>query len=188
MLQCCSKISCRPQLCIPPHHTTPHHTTPHHTTPHHTTPHHTTPHHTTPHHTTPYHTTPHHTTPHHTTPHPAYSPALLMGWVPRAKPWTTGPAHCLSGGVLTVSGLCVHQRQAPSPGIPRPRSTGGLGLGNRSATRREADRNGLSSAPPTYTTGTPCPPVAAPRANSPPSSPARTPVPPPHPYAAAGGG
>ena len=70
------------------------HTTPHHTTPHHTTPHHTTPHHTTPHHTTPHHTTPHHTTPHHTTPHPEYSPALPTGWVPGAKPRTTGPGHC----------------------------------------------------------------------------------------------
>ena len=43
---------------------------------------------------TPHHTTPHHTTPHHTTPHRAeYSPALLTGWVPGAKPPTTGPGH-----------------------------------------------------------------------------------------------
>ena len=98
------------------HHTTQHNTmqdktTPHHTTPHHTTPHHTTPHHTTPHHTTPHHTTPHHTTPHHTTPHPEYSPALLTGWVPGAKPPTTGPGHHPNGWCTNSVG-CT---RAPAP-------------------------------------------------------------------------
>ena len=45
-------------------------------------------------HTTTEPSTPHYTTPYHTTPHPEYSLALPTGWVPGAKPRTTGPGHC----------------------------------------------------------------------------------------------
>ena len=78
---------------------------------HYTALHCTTLHHTTPHHTTPHHTTPHHTTPHHTTPHPEYSPALLTGWVPGAKPPTTGPGHHPNGWCTNSVG-CT---RAPAP-------------------------------------------------------------------------
>ena len=120
------------------------------------TPHHTTPHHTTPHHTTPHHTTPHHTTPHHTTPHPEYSPALPMGWVPGAKPRTTGPGHHPMGGVLTVSGVRTPQCQTPAPGIPRPPSTGRLGIGNG---QRPLARTAGTAAPSSPHTGRRPPPT-----------------------------
>ena len=76
------------QLPVPKGNTT------HHTTPRHATPRHATPRRAAPRRAAPHRTAPHHTTPHHTTPHPEYSPALLTGWVPGAKPPTTGPGHC----------------------------------------------------------------------------------------------
>ena len=62
------------------------------TSQHNTTQHNTTQHNTTQHNTTQHNTTQHSTTQHNTT--PEYSPALLTGWVPGAKPPTTGPGHC----------------------------------------------------------------------------------------------
>ena len=67
---------------------------------------------------------------HHTTPHLEYSPTLPMGWVPSAKPRTTGPGHHPMGGVLTVSGVCTPQSQIPPPRSLRPPSTGRQGSGN----------------------------------------------------------
>ena len=110
------------------HNTTQHNTTQHNETRHNTTQHDTTRHNTTQHNTTQHNTTQHNTTQHNTTQHnttqpetqPEYSPALPMGWVPGAKPRTTGPGHCPSGSVLTVSGARTPQCQAPSPGSPQP--------------------------------------------------------------------
>ena len=77
-------------------------------------------HHTTPHHTTPHHTTPHHTTPHHTTPHHTLSTPQLYPWAGCRvqSPRRQGPGTTQTGGVLTVSGLRVRQRQAPPPREP----------------------------------------------------------------------
>ena len=168
-------------------HTTPHHTTPHHTTPHHTTPHHTTPHHTTPHHTTPHHTTPHHTTPHHTTPHPEYSPALPMGWVPGAKPPTTGPGHHPQGWCTNSVG-CTHtptQNTTPNgargPLVPAARALGK----DQQSLERTAGTTSPSSPPqrpcPTHRGPLQSPGMRPPRAlaSAPPTAaPARAPVPP----------
>ena len=76
------------------HNTTQHNTTQHNTTQINTTQHNTTQHNTTQHNTTQHNTTQHNTTQHNTTQHTEYSPALLTGRVPGAKPPTTGPGHC----------------------------------------------------------------------------------------------
>ena len=53
-----------------------------------------------------------------------------MGWVPGAKPGTTGPGHHPMGGVLTVSGVRTPQCQTSPPRSPRPPRTGRQGSGN----------------------------------------------------------
>ena len=132
------------------HNTTQHNTTQHNTTQHNTTQHSTAQHstaqrnaaqrnttqhstaqhstaqrnatqrNTTQHNTTKHNTIQHDTTHHTTAQHTEYSPALPMGWVPGAKPRTTGPGCHPMGGVLTVSGVRTPQCQTPAPGIPRP--------------------------------------------------------------------
>ena len=72
---------------------------------------HSTQHNTTQHNITQHNTTQHNTTQHNTTQHTEYSPALLMGWVPGAKPPTTGPGHHPNGWCTNSVG-CT---RAPAP-------------------------------------------------------------------------
>ena len=101
--------------CTAPHRTAPHRTTPqpnstqHNTTQHNTTQHNTTQHNTTQHNTTQHNTTQHNTTQHNTTQH--NTTALPMGWVPGAKPPTTGPGHHPNGWCTNSVG-CT---RAPAP-------------------------------------------------------------------------
>ena len=87
-----------------------------------------------------------------------YSPALPMGWVPGVKPRAMGLEHRPLGNVLTVSVVGTSQCQTPTPGIPRPRSTCLLGIGN--AWRGVARMANKASLPlrhtsPTHTKGVP---------------------------------
>ena len=111
-----------------------------------------------------------------------------MGWVPGAKPHTTGPGHHPMGGVLIVSGVRTPQCQTPPLGSPRPPSTGCLGSGigyrplvrtvgiaSRSPQRARIAHRALCRA---LTHATPALSATAPLA----ASPERAPLSPSHPH------
>ena len=109
-----------------------------------------------------------------------YSPVVPMGWVPGAKPRTTGPGHRPTGGVLTVSGVRTPRCQTSPPGSPRPPSTGRLGFGNGQRPIRRTASKAFPSSPRTYARpNTPPPPASAtmPPAAAPANPPPLPPVP-----------